>query len=127
MNRTIITLLALCTIAASAFGQTSTTVTTNTISTTNGTITTLTSTTVITNAPITAPSVTTPPKKNPWDASLVLGLTLTRGNSHTLSVSGTFDADKKWDKNELHFGAQGVYGNQTDETTTPPTKSVTAQ
>jgi putative salt-induced outer membrane protein len=62
--------------------------------------------------------VTNPPPKNPWDASLVLGLTLTRGNSHTLSLSGTFDADKKWDKNELHFGAQGIYADQTVEVPT---------
>ena len=123
MNRTIITLLALCTIALSAIGQTSTTTTTNTTTTSDATITTVTTTTVITNAPITAPSVTNPPPKNPWDASLALGLTLTRGISKTLLFSGTFDADKKWDKNELHFGAAGVYGEQTVETTTGTTTS----
>ena len=55
--------------------------------------------------------VTNPPPKNPWDASVTLGLTITRGNSQNTLVSGAFVAEKKWDKNEVHLGINGVYGN----------------
>src|SRR5215471_4695171 len=56
-----------------------------------------------------------PPKKNPWDASATLGLTLTEGNSKTLLASGQIAANKKWgdkSENELNLGADGVYGQQ---------------
>jgi putative salt-induced outer membrane protein YdiY len=52
----------------------------------------------------------TPPPPSPWDASAALGLTLTRGNSKTLLFTGNIQANKKWDKNELNLGADGVYG-----------------
>ncbi|HEY5915350.1 MAG TPA: DUF481 domain-containing protein [Verrucomicrobiae bacterium] len=64
---------------------------------------------VVTNAP---------PKKNPWDASATLGVTLTRGNSKTLLVSGQIQAIKKWDKNEVDLGADGVYGENEVTTST---------
>ena len=53
-----------------------------------------------------------PPKDPPWDVSAAAGLTLTRGNSHTLLFTGNVLADKKWDagKNEISLGADGVYG-----------------
>jgi len=52
------------------------------------------------------------PTNSPWDVSAAAGLTLTRGNSHTLLFTGNVLADKKWDagKNELSLGADGVYG-----------------
>jgi putative salt-induced outer membrane protein YdiY len=52
-----------------------------------------------------------PPKKKTWEGSIALGLTITRGNSKTTLFSGTALADKKWDKNELDLGADGVYGD----------------
>ncbi len=55
-------------------------------------------------------SATNPPPKNPWDASATLGATLTRGNSKTLLISGQVMANKKWDKNEINLGVDGVYG-----------------
>jgi putative salt-induced outer membrane protein YdiY len=55
-------------------------------------------------------SVSNAPPKNPWDASATLGVTLTRGNSKTLLISGQVQASKKWDRNEVDLGADGVYG-----------------
>jgi putative salt-induced outer membrane protein len=58
-----------------------------------------------------APAITnTPPVKNPWDASLSLGASVTRGNSKTLLLSSSFQGAKKWDKNEVGLGADAVYG-----------------
>jgi putative salt-induced outer membrane protein YdiY len=57
-----------------------------------------------------AAATNAPPKSPPWEASATLGLTLTRGNSKTTLVAGNVQADRKWDKNELAFGADGVYG-----------------
>jgi putative salt-induced outer membrane protein YdiY len=57
--------------------------------------------------------VTNPPPKNPWDASVTLGLTITRGNSQNTLVSGAFLAAKKWDKNEVNLGINGVYGDNS--------------
>jgi putative salt-induced outer membrane protein YdiY len=53
------------------------------------------------------------PTDPPWDVSAAAGLTLTRGNSHTLLFTGNVLADKKWDlgKNEVSLGADGVYGS----------------
>jgi putative salt-induced outer membrane protein YdiY len=59
--------------------------------------------------------VTNEPPKNPWDASATLGATLTRGNSQTLLVSGQVMANKKWGKNEINLGADGVYGENEVE------------
>lgn len=53
--------------------------------------------------------------KNPWDASATLGATLTRGNTKTLLVSGQVMANKKWEKNEINLGADGVYGEDQVE------------
>lgn len=50
----------------------------------------------------------------PWDVSVALGLTGTRGNSDTVLFTLNGRADKKWDKNELHFGADFTYGEQND-------------
>jgi putative salt-induced outer membrane protein len=57
-----------------------------------------------------ASSTNAPPKTPPWDASAAVGLTLTRGNSRTLLFTGNFNANKKWDHNELNLGLDGVYG-----------------
>ncbi len=57
-----------------------------------------------------AAAVTNAPPKNPWDVSATLGATLTRGNSKTLSISGQVMANKKWGKNEINSGVEGLYG-----------------
>jgi putative salt-induced outer membrane protein YdiY len=59
------------------------------------------------NAP-TTPTIIT--NANPWTGSVAAGLTLTRGNSRTLLATANADAQRKWDANELLFGADGVYG-----------------
>lgn len=51
---------------------------------------------------------TQPPKI--WDVSAAVGLTLTKGNSDTLTVNGNVQASRKWDKNELNLGADITYG-----------------
>lgn len=55
--------------------------------------------------------------KYPWESSITAGLTLTRGNSHTLLYTGTFQTDKKTPDNEYMFGANGTYGSQNSEDT----------
>ena len=54
---------------------------------------------------------TQPPKL--WDASAAIGLTLTKGNSDTLTVNGNVQASRKWDKNELNLGADVTYGQNS--------------
>ena len=45
-----------------------------------------------------------------WDTSAALGFTLTRGNSDTLLFTANILTGKKWDQNELAFGADATYG-----------------
>jgi putative salt-induced outer membrane protein YdiY len=63
----------------------------------------------------TATNAPAPPqeeKKPAWDTSAAVGVTLTRGNSQTLLVTGNILGDRKWDhdKNELRLGADATYG-----------------
>ena len=55
-------------------------------------------------APITAPPL--------WQGSATLGLTYTSGNSDTLLFVAKAVMAKKWDRNELEFGADAAYGEQ---------------
>jgi putative salt-induced outer membrane protein YdiY len=64
-----------------------------------------------------------PPKSPPWDLSASAGLTLTRGNSHTLLAVANFLGTKKWDQNEVDLGVDGAYGNTTDQKTGVTTKN----
>ena len=50
------------------------------------------------------------PKPAPWDVSAAAGLTLTRGNSSTLTATANILGQKKWDLNELSLGADATYG-----------------
>ena len=59
-----------------------------------------------------APTLPPPPK---WEASLTVGFTLTAGNSDSTLLVTTAQAQKKWEKDELMFGAGGGYG-KTDGT-----------
>jgi putative salt-induced outer membrane protein YdiY len=54
--------------------------------------------------------VTNPPPK--WVSSAALGVTLTRGNSDTTTISLSALTDRKWAMNELSLGADGLYGNE---------------
>jgi len=47
---------------------------------------------------------------NSWRSSVSLGATLARGNTDTTLVSATASTEKKWLKNALVFGADGLYG-----------------
>jgi hypothetical protein len=62
-----------------------------------------------------------PPPAPHWESTAQAGLTLTRGNSETLLAALAAGTAKKWDCNELSFGADGTYGttkiNGTDTTT----------
>jgi putative salt-induced outer membrane protein len=52
-----------------------------------------------------------PPKPKPkWESTLNASLTLTRGNSDTMTASGAATTQKKWDQNELKLGMDGTYG-----------------
>jgi putative salt-induced outer membrane protein len=62
-----------------------------------------------TKAQTTATPITAPPL---WQGGATLGLTLTRGNSDTLLFTAKVITAKKWDRNELEFGADAAYGEQ---------------
>jgi putative salt-induced outer membrane protein YdiY len=85
LNKTVIAALASCAMAAGAMAQETT------------------------PAP-TATAAAAEPKKPTWESSVGFGLTLTKGNSDTLMATANFLTGKKWDKNELAFGADGTYG-----------------
>ena len=62
-----------------------------------------------------APAVVEAIPKYPWESSITAGLTLTRGNSHTLLYSGNFLTTKKTPDNEYALGANGAYGSQNSQ------------
>jgi putative salt-induced outer membrane protein len=68
----------------------------------------------ITNAAAVTP-VPPPTPKYPWESSVSAGLTLTRGNSHTILYSSTFQTAKKTPENEYTLGANGAYGSQNSK------------
>ncbi len=45
-----------------------------------------------------------------WETTAAAGLTLTRGNSDTITATANILTQKKWTQNELRFGADGTYG-----------------
>jgi putative salt-induced outer membrane protein len=55
------------------------------------------------------------PPKPKWDTTVNIGMTLTRGNSEAFLAAGDIGTVRKWDKNEVSLGADGVYG-KTDGT-----------
>jgi putative salt-induced outer membrane protein len=74
-------------------------------------------TNIVVATPATAPAPATPAaiemaKKYPWVSSVSAGLTITRGNSHTLLYSSAIATDKKTANNEYSLGAAGAYGSQ---------------
>jgi putative salt-induced outer membrane protein len=74
-------------------------------------------TNVVASVPVPAPALKAGPVsgavvKYPWESSITAGLTLTRGNSHTLLYQGDFQTDRKTPRNEYHFDLNGAYGSQ---------------
>jgi putative salt-induced outer membrane protein len=56
-----------------------------------------------------------------WVGSAAAGLTLTRGNSHTLLATASLEDDAKWKANELKLGADGAYGKSSVNNVTSET------
>ena len=55
-------------------------------------------------------------KKPAWESSAAAGLTMTSGNSDTVTFTANFLTQKKWDQHELRFGADATYGeNEGDK------------
>jgi putative salt-induced outer membrane protein YdiY len=52
---------------------------------------------------------------NRWDATLGVGMTLTRGNSDTMMSTLTFKGQRKSTNSEVLLGAAGTYGETTTE------------
>jgi putative salt-induced outer membrane protein len=55
-----------------------------------------------------------PPPKTAFVSSIAAGLTLTKGNSDTVVGTLNYLSEKKWDENELRFGADASYGETDD-------------
>lgn len=103
-----------------AFSLNTSAQTTSVVTVTNVVMVMVTNVVTVTNVVASAPAptpVTLPPsvemvKKYPWESSASAGLTLTRGNSHTLLYSAGLTSDKKTPDNEYSLGASGTYGSQ---------------
>ncbi|HTI72381.1 MAG TPA: DUF481 domain-containing protein [Candidatus Limnocylindria bacterium] len=65
------------------------------------------------------------PKPTAWKTSAGLNVSVAQGNSDTVLIGAKINTIKKWDKNELEFGADATYGNNKDINT--GVKSTTAQ
>lgn len=111
-------------LAAFALGASAqTTIYTNTYQTTNVVTVLVTNIVTVTNIvevkpaaePETKPAEVEKIPKYPWESSLTAGLTLTRGNSHTLLYTGSIQTSKKTPDNEYLFGASGAYGSQNSQ------------
>jgi hypothetical protein len=59
------------------------------------------------------PEATTPPKKKKWDSVATVGVTLTRGNSKTFLANLGVATKRTWTDDELLFGANAGYGENT--------------
>jgi len=55
--------------------------------------------------------------KYPWESSVSLGLTLTRGNSDTTLATADFETQRKTPQNEYSIGLGGAYGDQNSTET----------
>jgi putative salt-induced outer membrane protein YdiY len=111
----------------SASAQSETTTVTNIVTTTVTNIVTMTVTNIVTvtnvidkvivpvavpvPVPVATAVATNAIIKYPWKSSITAGLTLTRGNSHTLLATAKFLTDKKTPVNEYNWGADVTYGS----------------
>lgn len=53
------------------------------------------------------------PKPKKWDSTATAGVTLTRGNSKTFMASAAVASKRTWTNNEVLFGANAGYGENT--------------
>src|ERR1051325_10560611 len=62
----------------------------------------------------------TPPTvdTNVWAADLSAGFTITGGNSDTLLATLGFNAQRNWPTDEVRFGANATYGENSGDVTT---------
>ena len=51
-----------------------------------------------------------PEKKPAWETSAAVGITVTKGNSDTITGTGNILTQRKWDHSELRLGADATYG-----------------
>lgn len=60
-----------------------------------------------------------PPETKAWVTTAAAAATLTRGNSESFMATLSLDTKRKWERDELFFGASGGYGDSkvNDETT----------
>ncbi|HXI71082.1 MAG TPA: DUF481 domain-containing protein [Verrucomicrobiae bacterium] len=100
--------------SVSAPAQTNTFTVTNVVTVLVTNVVTMTNVAAITPPPVPAP-VLAVPVKTPWQSSISAGLTLTRGNSDTLLVTGAVLTEKKGKINEWGFGVDGAYGVNNGE------------
>ncbi len=126
MNKTINIVVAagiMAVLANSAFAQTNLIVT-NVVTVTVTNIVTVTN--VVSAPPAAAPAsavvdvaskLPSVEPKYPWESSVSAGLTLTRGNSHTLLYTAGLTSTKKTPDNEYLLGASGAYGSQNSKDT----------
>jgi putative salt-induced outer membrane protein YdiY len=63
---------------------------------------------------------------NKWETSAAAGLTLTRGNSETALGVITVNSTRKWEPHEVLLGAQGTYGESTDQETDDTDKTASS-
>ena len=63
------------------------------------------------------PALLAAPPKNPWQSSVSVGLTITRGNSDTTLFTADFLTQKKTPFNEYTIGLNGAYGSQNSQDT----------
>jgi putative salt-induced outer membrane protein YdiY len=59
----------------------------------------------------------------PWQGSVAVGLTVTRGNSETLLFTANANAQRKGPRHEISLGADGTYGETTDIETDEKTRN----
>lgn len=59
----------------------------------------------------------------PWESSAAVGLTLTRGNSKTLLFTANAQTQRKTAQDEITLGADGTYGETTDQKTDDTTRN----
>jgi putative salt-induced outer membrane protein YdiY len=121
----IITLIAACTsLSLAAAAQTNYVTVTNTVVVTVTVTNFVTVTNVVAvpptppaGGPVAAatvdgtPAVPPAEPKYPWNSSLTAGLTMARGNSHSLLYSGSLESAKKTPDNEYSLGAAGAFGS----------------
>ena len=111
----LVAIIAMLACSSSTSAQTNIVTVTNVVSVLVTNVVTVTN--VVDATPAPAPAPATPAavemtKKYPWVSSVSAGLTITRGNSHTLLYSAALATDKKTPDNEYSLGASGAYGSQ---------------